>query len=256
MKMSVHQVLLKLEDQANQTSRMHLRHPAVLVLIVLAWIGFLSSYDRHVVLGLLPYSLFIYFWVQEAALDTKLIAKGLFKTEPFILAIALMNPIFEKGSFQWMGFHVSYGILTALNIVIKGNLSILLTLCLMATIGVNGLATALTTLRLPKILIDTLVMTYRYIIRFTEEVETRWIAYQLRVPSAKGIDLSAAGSFIGQLMIRSLERGETVHQAMALRGSTELPKYDSRKINSQDLLFMSLWLVVAIVIKVASQWLL
>lgn len=254
MKSSVHHVLLGLEDQSKINSRMHVKHPAVLLLTVLIWILFISSYGRHELIILLPYCLLIYDWLIESKIDKKLILNGLWKTEPFIIAIAMLNPIFEKGTFEVGGYTLPVGILTALNILIKGNMTIALTLCLMATLGISGLARALTYLKLPKLLIDTVVMTYRYLIRFTEEIQTRWTAYQLRVPEAKGIDLSAAGSFVGQLFIRSLERGELVHQAMALRGSTELPVYEAPKLKWKDLKFMLAWFGFSFIIKILSLW--
>lgn len=254
MKLSVHQVLLGLEDQSKIDSRMHAKHPAVLLLTVVLWLLCLSSFHRHALFILVPYGLFVYYWLLESNLNTKLIGSGLLKAEPFIVAIALLNPIMERDMITVLGYHVPSGFITAVGILIKGNMSVLLTLCLMATLGINGLAEGLTALKFPKILVDTVVMTYRYILTFTEEVQTRWHAYALRVPDARGIALSAAGSFIGQLFIRSMQRGALIHEAMALRGATVLPPYHTQKPSRADYRFILIWGGFSIGIKLLSYW--
>ena len=43
-------------------------------------------------------------------------------------------------------------------------------------------------------------------------------AYQLRAPGQKGIHVSAWGSFLGQLLLRSMDRASTLYDSMCLRG--------------------------------------
>ena len=43
-------------------------------------------------------------------------------------------------------------------------------------------------------------------------------AYSLRAPGQKGIHISAWGSFLGQLLLRSMDRAEALYQSMLLRG--------------------------------------
>ena len=43
-------------------------------------------------------------------------------------------------------------------------------------------------------------------------------AYSLRAPGQKGIHVSAWGSFLGQLLLRSMDRAEELYNSMLLRG--------------------------------------
>ena len=43
-------------------------------------------------------------------------------------------------------------------------------------------------------------------------------AYQLRAPGQKGLHISAWGSFLGQLLLRSMDRAEALYESMELRG--------------------------------------
>ena len=43
-------------------------------------------------------------------------------------------------------------------------------------------------------------------------------AYHLRAPGQKGIHVSAWGSFLGQLLLRSMDRAQDIYSAMLLRG--------------------------------------
>ena len=43
-------------------------------------------------------------------------------------------------------------------------------------------------------------------------------AYSLRAPGQKGIHYKAWGSFLGQLLLRSMDRAEELYSSMLLRG--------------------------------------
>ena len=43
-------------------------------------------------------------------------------------------------------------------------------------------------------------------------------AYSLRAPGQKGVHISAWGSFLGQLLLRSMDRAEALYESMGLRG--------------------------------------
>jgi cobalt/nickel transport system permease protein len=73
-------------------------------------------------------------------------------------------------------------------------------------------------LRLPPIFIIMFELSYRYIGVLLNEAYSMSIAYALRSPNRKGIDMRDMGSFSGQLLIRSFDRAERVYNAMKCRG--------------------------------------
>lgn len=73
-------------------------------------------------------------------------------------------------------------------------------------------------IHVPNILITVFMLIYRYIMVFLKEVERIWTAYSLRAPKQKGVNYKVWGSMIGSLMIRSIDKAETVYESMELRG--------------------------------------
>ena len=66
-----------------------------------------------------------------------------------------------------------------------------------------------------------LLLTYRYVGVMTEELAIMTDAYLLRAPGQKGIHISAWGSFLGQLLLRSMDRAQELYGSMLLRGYHE-----------------------------------
>jgi cobalt/nickel transport system permease protein len=67
-------------------------------------------------------------------------------------------------------------------------------------------------------LVTLLLLTYRYVGVMTEELAVMTDAYHLRAPGQKGIHISAWGSFLGQLLLRSMDRAQELYASMLLRG--------------------------------------
>ena len=61
-------------------------------------------------------------------------------------------------------------------------------------------------------------LTYRYISVLLKEAEILWTAYSLRAPGQRGIHISAWGSFLGQLLLRSMDKANELYQSMIQRG--------------------------------------
>ena len=51
-----------------------------------------------------------------------------------------------------------------------------------------------------------------------DEVSAMTQAYSLRAPGQKGIHISAWGTFLGQLLLRTMDRADDLYEAMMLRG--------------------------------------
>ena len=69
--------------------------------------------------------------------------------------------------------------------------------------------------------ISLLLLTYRYVGVMAQEVAVMTNAYHLRAPGQKGIHISAWGSFLGQLLLRSMDRAQELYASMLLRGYHE-----------------------------------
>ena len=70
-------------------------------------------------------------------------------------------------------------------------------------------------------------------------------AYMLRAPRQKGIQFSAWGSFLGQLLLRSMDRAEELYSSMQLRGfSGEFLYAGLKPLSWKDILFLLLSLMI------------
>ena len=71
---------------------------------------------------------------------------------------------------------------------------------------------------MPKVLTSLLLLTFRYISVLLDEAAIMTDAYRLRAPGQKGVHISAWGSFLGQLLLRSMDRATALYESMELRG--------------------------------------
>ena len=66
-------------------------------------------------------------------------------------------------------------------------------------------------------------------------------AYHLRAPGQKGIHISAWGSFLGQLLLRSMDRAQELYSSMLLRGYHQHFHYaDIKSFCTRDALYIFL----------------
>lgn len=105
-----------------------------------------------------------------------------------------------------------------LTLVMKGVFCLLASFLLMATTTIEEICCALRQLHLPKTITSLLLLTFRYIGVLLSEVSVMQEAYSLRAPGQKGVHISAWGSFLGQLLLRSMDRAEALYESMELRG--------------------------------------
>ena len=104
------------------------------------------------------------------------------------------------------------------SILLKTVLTVMAVLILIATTPMPAISKQLTRLKIPSLIVLLLVMTYRYISVLIEEVVTMMTAYTVRAPRRKTIRMKDMGSFIGHLLLRSVDRAERVFAAMKCRG--------------------------------------
>ena len=91
-------------------------------------------------------------------------------------------------------------------------------------------------------MVTLLLLTYRYAAVLAEEANVMTQAYSLRAPGQKGIHYSAWGSFLGQLLLRSMDRAEELYSSMLLRGyHGEFYYAQERRSSLRDVLYAALW---------------
>ncbi len=128
----------------------------------------------------------------------------------------------------WLPFGIDNGVLSVSwpglerLIVLSANLGAMLSLMLvmLATTPIHNTFKAARALRLPRLLVMLMLLTYRYVFLLTEEFARLRIALRVRGfrNRANLHSYQTIGQVAGTLLVRSHERSERVAQAMRARG--------------------------------------
>lgn len=240
-----------LDDLAKKNTPIHALHPLVKLITTVIYLAVVMSFERYEISKLLPFIFFPLVVALLAELPLMPIVHRLLMVLPLIIGIGILNPIIDNHIITILGFNVSRGWLTFLSLSIKSILSVAAGIILIATTGMDKLAVAMRMLKIPKIFVLQLLLTYRYITVLIEEFLRMTQAYSLRAPEQKGINKNNWGSFAGQLILRTFDRAERVYQAMLLRGFTM--EYNAGRIEKakfKDFAFLTGWSLFFIIAKI------
>lgn len=211
--------LREMDALAAMDSPVHRIHPMCKLYVTILYIVTVVSFPKYNFSGLLVMVIFPILLFQAAGISVKLCFYKLRIVLPLVCAVGLANPFLDHTPVLRMGGLVlTGGVLSMVTLMMKGVFSLMASFLLIATTSIDSLCAALRKLHLPGILTTLLLLTYRYIGVMIQEVAVMTQAYRLRAPGQKGIHISAWGSFLGQLLLRSADRAEELYSSMRLRG--------------------------------------
>ena len=221
MELALHE-LSEMDDLAAGSSPVHRLHPAAKLLTTIAYIVLTVSFDKYDLDGLIPMLLWPVLLFQASGIPVRTCFYKLRIVLPLVMAVGLFNPFFDRAPLLMLGNQaVSGGVVSMLTLMGKGVLCLMASFLLMATTPIDSLCAALRKLHVPGMIVTLLLLTYRYVGVMTEELAIMTDAYHLRAPRQKGIHVSAWGSFLGQLLLRSMDRAQELYNSMLLRGYHE-----------------------------------
>lgn len=152
-----------------------------------------------------------------------------FIAAPFILAVLAVpfttpgNELFIIPGLEWTISEP--GLIRFGSILLRAWLAVQSAILLVTTTRVTDTFWALAALRFPRLLVATIRFMYRYLFVLADEATRMLRARASRSPRIKGAGRPSlfwqgkvAGSMIGNLFLRSLERSERVYEAMVSRG--------------------------------------
>lgn len=213
------QELRAIDALAAQDSVLHRLSPLSKLFVTVFYIAVTVSFPKYDLTGLVWMLLFPLVGYQLSGIAVRTCFQKLRLVLPLVCAVGLFNPLFDRQIVARIGtLAVSGGVLSMLTLVAKGIFCLLASFLLMATTTIEAICHALRQLRVPKLLTNLLLLTFRYISVLLDEVAVMQQAYALRAPGQKGIHVSAWGSFLGQLLLRSMDRAQSLYESMELRG--------------------------------------
>lgn len=233
-----------LDEMALKPTVIHRIHPLIKLLTTFIYLVMVISFDKYEIGAMIPYVFYLVIVLALAELPLWPILQRLLLVSPLIIGIGILNPFFDTQTILLGSVTISRGWVTFLSLLIKSGLTITASLMLIATTGMDQLAVALRMLKVPKIFVLQLLLTYRYISVLIEEVSRMQRAYAMRAPNQKGIQRKVWGSFAGQLLLRTLDRGQRVYLSMNLRGfEGEYHTKQVAPVTWWDLLYLMGWLL-------------
>ena len=211
--------LRAMDELAAGDSFLHRLSPLSKLFVTIFYIAVTVSFPKYRLTALVWMALFPVAGYQLAGIPMRTCFHKLRIVLPLVCAVGLLNPVFDRQIlFSVGGVGVSGGVVSMLTLMLKGVLCLLASFLLMATTTIEAVCSALRQLHVPKLLTSLLLLTFRYISVLLSEVAVMQEAYQLRAPGQKGLHVSAWGSFLGQLLLRSMDRAEALYESMELRG--------------------------------------
>ena len=232
--------LAEMDELAARSSPIHALHPLAKLTATVAYILVTLSFHKYDLSGLAPMVLWPILLFQISGIEVRTCFYKLRIVLPLVMAVGLFNPIFDRTALMHIGgVAVSGGVISMLTLMLKGLFCLMASFLLIATTSIDLICAALRQLHLPGMLVTLLLLTYRYVGVMTEELAVMTDAYLLRAPGQKGIHVSAWGSFLGQLLLRSMDRAQELYSSMQLRGYHQHFHYaDIQPYRMRDALYM------------------
>ena len=218
MQKALHE-LSEMDELATGKSAIHGLHPAAKLIATIAYILITLSFDKYDFNGLVPMVLWPILLFAISGIKVRTCFYKLRIVLPLVMMVGLFNPFFDKAQMlQIGGISISGGVVSMITLMLKGVFCLMASFLLMATTKVDNLCAALRAMHMPSVLVTLFLLTYRYVGVMTEELAVMTDAYHLRAPGQKGIHISAWGSFLGQVLLRSMDRAQELYSSMMLRG--------------------------------------
>lgn len=208
-----------MDELASMDSPYHRLSPLSKFLITAVYIFITASFNRYDLTGLLFMLIFPLVGYQFALIPVRTCFSKLKGVLPLVAAVGVLNPIFDRTvMFRIGGVTVTGGVISMLTLMMKGVFCLMASFLLMATTAVDDLCRAFRKLHCPKVITSLILLTFRYTSVLLDEVSAMTQAYSLRAPGQKGIHISAWGTFLGQLLLRTIDRADDLYEAMIMRG--------------------------------------
>lgn len=209
----------QMDELAVQKSPVHGLNASAKLLSTVIFILIVMSFDKYGLSRLIPMLLWPVLMYQMSGIPVRTCFYKLRIVLPLVMAVGIFNPFFDREPMLQLGtISVSGGVISMFTLMLKGVLCLMASFLLVATTPFDSICASLRRLHMPRTLVTLLLLTYRYVGVMTEELAVMTDAYHLRAPGQKGIHISAWGSFLGQLLLRSMDRAQELYASMLLRG--------------------------------------
>ena len=230
----------RLETLAEKDTVVHRLDSRAKLIVTLAFILAVVSFDRYSISDLLPFFLYPAVIIGLADLPPDYLLRKLLIVSPFVLFIGIFNPFLDREIILQIGsFGISGGWLSFLSLLIRFTLTVGAALLLIATTGFPAVCMALAKLGVPRVITVQLLLLYRYLFVLIEEGITMSRAHSLRSFDRKRLKYRSFTQLLGDLLLRTMDRAQRIHMAMLSRAFTgEIRASRPTNFGGREIIFM------------------
>jgi cobalt/nickel transport system permease protein len=202
------------------SSRADRLDPRAKWIVTFAFVLTVASFGKYEVSRITPLFLYPVAIMAVSGVSVRSLLEKTLLALPFILFVGLFNPFFDREVLLNLGgYSITGGWVSFLSITLRSLLAVSSAILLVMTTPFDRLCLGLEKLRVPRILVTQLNFLHRYMFLMRNEAQRMLRAHHLRSRGNKPkIALSTAGSMIGLLLLRALDRATRIHRAMLVRG--------------------------------------
>lgn len=239
-----------LDDLPGKSTFLTSLHPVAKLLVTILYMIVLVSFSKYDLTGTMSMAVILIILLNMGEMPVRSVLRKLKVLMALLLFLGAANLLFDRTVLtKWAGIPVTGGVISFLTLYLKGVCAIAASYILIASTGVEQICYALQVLKVPGLLTTVIMLIYRYLILLLKEAESISLAYSLRAPGQKGIHIKAWGSFAGMLLLRSVDRAETVYESMVLRGfSGHFCLKDRERINYSRSIFFGMIMAAGIIL--------
>lgn len=244
--------LHKLDMEAGKRGWLQGIHPLPKLLVTVLFILLTVSLGRYDLPGLLKMGSYLVVVFVLGDISVRLLMKRMKIVLAVVCLVGIANPFFDRQMVFMLGnLEITGGMISAVTLMLKGVFGVSASYLLMVTTRMEDLCYALQKLHVPGTFVTVLMLVYRYIIVLLKEMERMTDAYALRAPGQKGIHYKVWGTFAGQLLLRSMDRAQTVYDSMRLRGYCgQFYLRCKKKAGKEDYLYGIVWSAVLLAVRI------
>ena len=246
------QGIYNIDDLAVKNSILNDFHPLSKIIVTFMYSITVVSFDKYDFYGVMGMGIYLY--VVSIISEIPLINsfKNIKIVLIFVCIVSLSNPFFDrKIMFSILHINITYGMVSMVTLIVKGIFTVCAAYFLIVTTSIEKICYGLRRLYIPKGIIIVIMLIYRYIIVLLEETELMIQAYKLRAPYQNGINIKVWGSFLGQLLLRSIDRAEILYESMLIRGfNGDFITYNHKGKIVPSIIYSSSWLLIFIILRI------
>lgn len=227
-------------------------HPISRILVTFLYILTVVSFPGYDLIGLAGMVLYLLAHIIWHEIRVGTMFKRIWPVLLLTGVAGIASPVMDREVCVALGgVTVTYGMLSMVTLMIKGVFCAAASYILAVTAGIGQICHALRLLHIPEEIVTVIMLMHRYLMVLIKEVERMTQAYRLRAPNQKGLRFKTWGSFVGLLLLRSMNRAEEVYESMQLRGFQG--KMQGSSLHSKKaagIVYVLLWTMCFVILRI------